>query len=91
MHNTRVRLDTEGTMIKTQSLRDDLKLAAAVSVALLAAAACESRPRDTESTTLAATPTAPAIANTANTATTPAAKPDTEARGPHRVRPHGGE
>src|SRR5918994_5945712 len=51
---TTLRAIREGTMIKTQSLRDDIKLAGVVSVALLAAAACESRPTTTESTTLAA-------------------------------------
>src|SRR5688572_8815564 len=48
-------------MIKTHSLRADrIKLASVVSVALVAATACESRPTTTESTTLAATPAAPA-------------------------------
>src|SRR5688572_2012064 len=52
-----------GTMIKTHSLRDDLPFAAIVSVALMAATGCESRPTEAESTTLAATPT-PAATST---------------------------
>ena len=52
-------------MIKTQSLRDDIKLAAVVSVALVAATACESRPAPTETTTLAATPSTPTTTSTA--------------------------
>src|SRR5689334_14437989 len=46
-----------GTMIKTHPMREEsIKLGAAISFALVAATACESRPKTTETTTQAATP-----------------------------------
>jgi PQQ-dependent dehydrogenase (methanol/ethanol family) len=72
-------------MIKTHSLRDDIKLAAVVSVALAATTACESRPRTTESTTLAAKPATPA--SPASPATPTAAQPSTAGATPAEPPP----